>query len=497
LDEAPDLTPMAGRAVRASAWMVVARWAKFASVLVLYLVLARVLSPGQFATIAFAGLAVGLLHVLVDGGLGDTIVRLPRLAPGHVAASRLANAGVGALAGVALYVAAPALAQAFSLPEGGPLLRLMAPVPLLTGLGQTRGALLRRDLRFRALALRQAAAVVLASAVGVAMVLSGAAVTSIAGYHLTLAGSTFLLLLTARERRPWAWPTATEVQEVVAFGGKSAGISVAYQMRGMAPGFLAGLLIGPAALGQFGLAQRIAGSVQESARNPLVDASFPFLARLQSDRLRLQRAWLKGTTILAAVLSPVFVGLALVAQDAVRMFAGPGWENAAFLLACYSLAVAIQLPAALTEATMKATGRAGRFLAILVAFLALDLALYAWFLQAGIPGLGAALLLRAILTTPVLVWVGGEARGPAAREFVAVLARVVGCTVAMAAGVLLVGDLLAGRSAVVRLAALVPVGAVVYGVAVRAAFPALSREALAWLKGAVSPVASASGESRP
>ena len=83
-------------------------------------------------------------------------------------------------------------------------------------------------------------------------------------------------------------------------------------------------------------------------------------ARLQDEPIRLGRAWLRGTQLVAAINVPAFLGIDIIAPDFVPAVLGPRWHTAVPGLQWLRLAGAAHSFKTLHRSVIKAVGRPPR-----------------------------------------------------------------------------------------------------------------------------------------
>src|SRR2546426_696852 len=142
--------------------------------LVVLAVLARLVSPADFGVVSAALVVIGFSAIVSQLGLGPALVQRPDLEPRHVDTAFTASVLFGLALGGVLWAVAPAVAGFFRTPGVAPVMRALAWVFPLQGLGTTAESLARRDLQFRWLALLDAKAYGLGyGVVGVGLALPG------------------------------------------------------------------------------------------------------------------------------------------------------------------------------------------------------------------------------------------------------------------------------------------------------------------------------------
>jgi lipopolysaccharide exporter len=347
---APDLT---ATSVRGSSWLLLSTGVTSALQLVSAAVLGRLLSPVDFGVVAAAMLVIRIVYYFSQFGLGSAIVQKHDLSDDDIRAGAWLAVVIGAIATCIGVAVAPPLAALLDQSGAVRVARVLSVTFLITGLATTPLALLRRSLRFRAVAALE----VSSYAVGYLVVGLGAALIGAGLWSLVLAALTqgivqagcAVLLV----RHPVALlPPRGCVAPLARFGGKVSVIgllefwSLQVDTIGVARGRDA------ADLGQYTRGNVLAYPVVQVSL-VLTRVLLSAFARM-SDIARLRNAYSDALVLLA---SGSLIAAAVLAggHDAlVTGLLGSQWAPAAGLLPWLAAASALQglsqLPAALCEA---------------------------------------------------------------------------------------------------------------------------------------------------
>ena len=198
---------------------------------------------------------------------------------------------------------------------------------------------------------------------------------------------------------------------------------------------------------------------------PVQTVFYAAFARIQDDRSRLGRAWLRGTQLVAAINAPAFLGLAIIAPDFVPVILGPRWESAVPVLQLLCLAGIAHSFQTLDWSVIQAVGRPGRVLRFMTFSAVITVVAFVIGLQWGIVGVAALFALSRTIAMIVFTWTTCRTIEMPVREFVRSTGWVAALSLPMGVAVYVTRIALvdAGVPAAARLAVLVLVGAGVYG----------------------------------
>jgi PST family polysaccharide transporter len=168
--------PTRQRVARAVSWMGVGHVTSQGLWLGSLLLLAALVPPRAFGTLATGMVLVNLAGLLVDSGTRGSIIAARHVGPGELRGAVALNAGVGLAATAAIAAAAGPITGAFA--GGGDVtaIRVLSLGVFLYALGITPLALLQKHLRFKRFAGANIGAATLSSAAAIAAGLAGAGV---------------------------------------------------------------------------------------------------------------------------------------------------------------------------------------------------------------------------------------------------------------------------------------------------------------------------------
>lgn len=362
---------LGSRGVRALRWNYLGNGLRVLSQFLVGVVLARLLGPAEFGTVAMAGLVVGMGALLADLGFGVVLVQRPEISEEDVRFVATVQVATGALLTAALAAAAPWVAGWFHAPEAAPIFRAMSAMFLLQSFGLTPLALLRRDLDFRGVQV-----VTLTSylggylLVGVPLALLGLGAWALAWAQLVQSA-----LFSAQALwRHGGWPRPRWRPPgggLFRFGSAVIGTNLANWTLSNADGVVVGKALGAVELGLYGRAMGVVLSPMNALTTSLQAVLFAASARAQHDPARLRRAWLGAVSAIGAVALPVFVTVAAVPEVAVLGIYGPAWAAAAPVLVPLALAMPVMAVMSLAGPVITAVGRVGLELRVSLLTLAL------------------------------------------------------------------------------------------------------------------------------
>lgn len=327
-----------GRSVRGGAITMAAQACKFVLQMGSTMILARLLTPDDFGLLAMVTVLTGFVLIFKDAGLSMATIQRADVNHQQVSTVFWLNVSVScALVGV-VAGSAPLLAWLYGRSELVGITLVLSVMFLFGGLTVQHQALLRRQMRFTALAAIDVAAIASGIAVAIVMALGGYGYWSLVGMMLapTVVNCVFAWVCSG-----WVpgRPTRAEgVSEMVGFGANLTASKSLHYFARSGDNFLIGLWFGASALGLYSKAYNLLLLPINQLLGPISGVIVPALARLQNEPSRYRHAFRQVYEAIAMVAIPAAVLLALLAKPVTLVILGQQWVEAATIFAWLSIA---------------------------------------------------------------------------------------------------------------------------------------------------------------
>jgi O-antigen/teichoic acid export membrane protein len=323
------MTDLKGRSVRGGAVTLTAQGVKFVLQLGSTMVLARLLNPGDFGLIAMVTAITGFVAMFKDAGLSMATVQRRDITHDQVSTLFWVNIALSAGAMLVLAAAAPLIAIFYSEPRLVWITVALASPMLFGGLAVQHQALLRRQMRFKALASVEITSMASGICVAIALALLNFGYWSLVGMVAVTALINACMVWALCDWRPGPPKRASGVAEMVKFGGTLTGFSFLNYFTRNSDNAIIGFALGSGPLGIYSKAYSLLMLPIAQINAPVASVMVPALSRLQDDPVRYRRAYLEAISAIAIVGMPIVACGFVLADEAVAILLGPGWEQAA------------------------------------------------------------------------------------------------------------------------------------------------------------------------
>jgi polysaccharide transporter, PST family len=437
---------LGAKARKAAVWAVLDRWVTRALTAVIFIILARLLTPEEFGIVALALVIRNFLGVFIDQGFSEAIIQMPELARPYANTAFWTAIATGLLLtlvtiGTAPFVARDILANA----AVAPLLRVLAVSLLLTALSSTQSALLQRDLAFKELAIRRIVAQFVAGIAGVVAAFLGAGAWSIVLQTVLQGGIGAAILWRYSDWRPALEFHAATFRLLAVFGVSMVGIDILNVVQQQGDNFLVGRSLGAAALGIYALAFRFYFVIVDITMSSMSSVALSTFARVQRDLFATRRVFLSGTRLTTLVALPFFAGMAIVAPEMISVLVGDKWDAAAPVLRALCPSGLILCLTYLDRSLIVALGRPRLALGVTAVGVALRLIGYVMGVQFGVVGVAVGLSVASIVFWPCRLMVLRRLTGVSLVRYSRQLRSAAVCSGVMVLALLLVRSIVQGH----------------------------------------------------
>lgn len=140
--------------IKGSFWIAIAKYSGIVIQLLITAILARLISPAAFGTIAIAVVVLNFLEIFADIGIGPAVVQFKQLTRHHLDSLFTLNLYIGIGLSLALFTLSGLIADYYQDIVLEKVCMMMSLVIFFNSLNVVPNALMRRDKRFRTIALR-------------------------------------------------------------------------------------------------------------------------------------------------------------------------------------------------------------------------------------------------------------------------------------------------------------------------------------------------------
>ena len=305
------------------------------------MILARLLTPNDYGTVALTGIFFAVAGVLVDCGFGSALIQKKDADELDYNSVFYLNLALSFVAYAVLFFAAPWIADFYDTPVLKDIVRVSAVCFIFGAINAIQGAELTKKMLFH-LSFRISLITCLTSAIcGVTLALMGYGVwalvwsTLISGFVGVIA-RWFIIAW-----RPRLMFSFARLKPLFSYGWKMALVSVIDQFFVNLTGLLIGRFYTKADLAYVGKGRALPRMAMNEVDATLGRVTFPALVLLQDDKDKLRESMRRTMRCSTFFVFPLMVGIAACAKSELLLLYGPQWVPATpyMILACFGFAL--------------------------------------------------------------------------------------------------------------------------------------------------------------
>lgn len=289
--------------------------------------LARLLNPTDFGLVAMVAVFTGLIQSLVDGGLSMATIQRKDITHQQVSNLFWINTALGLLLCLFSILIAPVIAALYGEPQLTGIMIALSITFLMSGISVQHDALLRRQMRFKAIAVIDILSVAGGIGAGVAAAVYGLGYWAL----VVLSVATATIQMCSRWLALSWWPSfiarGTGIRPLVSFGLNLTGADfVGYFVSNATP-FFVGFIGGAQVAGIFNRAQTLTSMPSRQLMPPVIKVLQPTLSRVADDPIKLRRVITGSVRKIALVTMFFTINMVVMADWIVAVVLGSGWDD--------------------------------------------------------------------------------------------------------------------------------------------------------------------------
>ncbi len=347
-------------------WVLLEKFGVQLAHFVVTLVLARLLTPDDYGTVALLSVFISISNILTDVGFGNALVQKKDASQTDFNTVFYISVTVAAVLYAVLSLAAPAVASFYSIPSLVPMLRILAITVLFHAVNGVQNAELNRKMLFK-LSFRISWVGVGARYItGISLAIADFGAWSLVWASVVggLAGTVARQLVVRwRPALVFSWAAAGRL---FSFGWKITAWLIVSKLYSNLYAAVVGKCFTRADLAFVHKGNHVAGVLMNSVDQTIGRVSFPALAKMQNDPGRMRRAMRKMIRSSSFLVFPMMAVLAVLADPVVLLLFGEKWLPAAPYLRIACFVCATKPFNTVNVRAIVASGRSGTFLALVI-----------------------------------------------------------------------------------------------------------------------------------
>lgn len=401
----------ARRTVKGAAWSAVERLSVQGVQFATLVVMARLLTPTDYGLVGMLAIFITIGQLIADGGFSQAIIRLGKHTEEDVSTAFIFNIGVGGVLYLALYAAAPWIADFYGEPKLTDLARVLSLSVLINSTLVVHRAILTACIDFKTQAKTTLAGALSSGVVGVWMAYSGYGVWAIAGLQLTNHAVTGIALWILSPWRPRMRFAKKSFSRLFGFGSRIMASDIFETFYNNVYMMTIGKVFTAYSLGCYTRADQLGEFASANVTRIVKRATFPALCSLRDEPDRLAGAFSRHIRYYAFIIFPLMAGLSAIAVPFIELLLGNQWLYAAMLLRILAIAMMLFPLISVNLMVLEVLGDSKRYLRLQLASKSVGILMLIVMLPFGLSAVCCGLVVTAAVSLLIAIIGGGRRIG--------------------------------------------------------------------------------------
>lgn len=353
---------LTNKTVHGVAWNSLDRFANYGIAFLVSIVLARLLSPGDYGLIGLINIFIVIFNTILDGGLSTALIRKEKVTDTEFNTVFYTNLGISILLTFLLIVCAPWISSFFKRPELIPLLRAMSFILIINAFAIIQQTKLTRDINFKDQTKVSVIAHVGSGIIGIALAFLGYGVWALVAQQLSsriLATILFWFYAKWMPKLIFSW---NSFKELFGFSWKLLVSRVINSLWGQLYQGVIGKCYSPHTLGLYTRAIQYAQMFSSGVSDVVLKVSLPVMSSIQNENERLIAATRKIIKTTMFVTFVFMMGMAAIASPLVFVLIGEKWMDCVPMLQITCFNVVMNPLSYINENLLTVKGRSDKLL---------------------------------------------------------------------------------------------------------------------------------------
>ena len=356
-------------------WRFLERFGAQGVTFVVSIILARILDPTIYGTIAITIIVTTILQVFIDSGLGTALVQKKNADDADFSTVFYFNLFLCTVLYVGLFFFAPLISAFFEKEELTDIIRVLGILLIISGFKNVQNSYVSRNLLFKKYFFATLGGTVTAAVVGIWMAYNGYGVWALVIQNLVNQTIDTIILWIIVKWRPKLSFSFTRLKILFSYGWKLLVSSLLNTIWTEARGLIIGKKYSSENLAHYNKGEEYPKYATSALNSSIDSVLFPVMAKAQDEPEKVKAMTRRAIKVSSFCLFPMMIGLAVCAKPLVQLILTDKWLPCVPYLQIFCLSYAFHPIHNANLNAIKAMGRSDYFLILEVIKKVVDAAL--------------------------------------------------------------------------------------------------------------------------
>lgn len=368
------------------------------------IVLARILTPEDYGTIALVTVFTSIMQVFVDSGLGTALIQKKEADDLDFSSVFYFNFCICILLYILMFFMAPMIASFYEDSSLVPIVRVLSLTIIISGIKGIQQAYVSRNMLFKRFFYATLGGTIVSAFLGIVLAYAGGGVWAIVLQQISNAViDTGILWLTVkwRPKKLFSW---ARLKVLLTFGWKILVSSLLDTIYNNLRNLIIGKMYSASDLAYYNQGDKFPKVIVTNINTSIDSVLLPTMSEAQDDSQRVKNMTRRAIKTSIYVMAPLMVGLAFCAKPIVQLVLTDKWLPCVPFLQIFCITYMFWPIHTANLNAIKAMGRSDYFLKLEIIKKILGLIILVSTMWFGVMAMAYSLLLSSVLSQIINAW---------------------------------------------------------------------------------------------
>lgn len=329
---------------------------------VVSIILARILSPSAYGTVALVTVFITILQVFVDSGLGNALIQKKDADNLDFSTVFFVNIVFCSILYIFLFFMSPYISKFYNDVSITSYMRVLGLTILISGVKNVQQAYVSRHMLFKKFFFSTLGGTIIAGITGIIMAFNGFGVWALVTQQVVnLSIDTIILWVTVKWRPEFIF-SFERLKQLFSFGWKLLASSLLETLYSNVRQLIIGKLYSSSDLAQYNRGQQFPNIVVQNVNTSIDSVLLPAMSNVQDSKNRIKLMTRKSIKTSTYIMAPIMMGMAFAGESLVGLLLTEKWLPSVPFMQIFCVTFMFQPIHTANLNAIKAMGRSDLFL---------------------------------------------------------------------------------------------------------------------------------------
>lgn len=329
---------------------------------IVQIVLARILLPTDYGTIALIAIFITIANVFVQSGFNTALIQKKDANEDDFSSVFYLSLLIATLLYILIFFTAPYIAHFYQIRELKSVLRVLSITLFFGAFNSIQNAVIARRMDFKKLFTSSLGAIILSGIMGIVLAYIGLGVWALVAQQLVNQLAVTLILWFTVKWRPKLFFSFERIKQLFSYGWKLLVSSLIDTLYMNLRSLIVGKIYSPSMLGYYNRGDQFPQLIVSNINGSIQSVMLPTLSSEQDDKQKVKELVRRSIVTSSFLLFPMMIGLAVVGEPLIKIILTDKWLPCVPFMQIFCLSYALWPIHTANLQAINALGRSDIFL---------------------------------------------------------------------------------------------------------------------------------------